>query len=281
MEIQLECLPCFLRQVIDASKMATDRLDIQKAIIKDTAKLIIKYEEYKYAPALGREMHSIVKRYTGNLDPYREIKEQNIKTALGVYPFLKQYLFNKKDRLYWALKIAATGNIIDSAIYSGIDIEDIVNKDIHKEFAVCDFEIFEKLMKNCKTILVIGDNAGETVFDRVLIEEFLHISITYAARSESIINDATIEDVYASGFNSGMKVISSGCNAPGTIIEECSEEFLEIYNNADVVISKGQGNYETLSDQQREMFFLLKAKCPIVAERLGVKVGDYVLKCNK
>lgn len=281
MEIQLDCLPCFMRQVLDASRMATDKLDIQKAIIIDTAKLIQNYEEYRYSPSVGREMHSIVKRHTGVSDPYRQVKDRNIKAALGIYPTLKQYLFNKKDRLYWALKIAATGNIIDSAIYHDIDVESRVEKELGKEFAVCHTDRFEKLLKNCKTLLVIGDNAGETVFDRVLIEELLYLNIIYAVRSEPIINDATAEDVYASDFNRGIKVISSGCNAPGTIIEECSGEFLEIYNNADIVISKGQGNYETLSEQKREIFFLLKAKCPIVADRLGVHVGDYVLKSNK
>lgn len=280
MEIQLDCLPCFLRQVLDASRMATDQIDVQRSIIKDTAELIARYEDYKYSPAVGREMHNIVKRHSGVSDPYREVKNHNIKTALLIYPSLKQFLFNKKDRLYWALKIAATGNIIDSAIYNDIDIESQVVKELDKEFAACDIERFKKLMKNCKTLLIIGDNAGETVFDRVFIEDFLYLDMTYAVRSEPIINDATIEDVYASDFNRSVKVVSSGCNAPGTIIEECSDAFLEVYNNADIVISKGQGNYETLSEQDREIFFLLKAKCPIVAKRLGVSVGDYVLKSN-
>lgn len=281
MEVQFDCLPCFFKQVLDASRMATDNIDIQKAIIKETAELIVRYEEYKYSPAIGREMHKIVKNHTGIIDPYREVKNQNIKTALNIYPTLKQFLFNKKERLYWALKIAATGNIIDSAIYSDIDIESQVGEELNKEFAVCDIEKFEKSIKNCKTLLIIGDNAGETVFDRVFIEDFLNINITYAVRSEPIINDATLEDVYASEMNCSVNVISSGCNAPGTIIEECTDEFLDIYNNADIVLSKGQGNYETLSDQKdREIFFLLKAKCPIVANMLDVSVGDYVFKSN-
>lgn len=281
MEIQLDCLPCFMRQVLDASRMATDQLEIQKAIIIDTAKLIQNYEEYKYSPSVGREMHCIVKRHTGVSDPYKDVKARNIKTALSIYPSLKHFLFKKKDRLYWALKIAATGNIIDSAIYNDIDVESQVEKELDREFAVCDLERFEKLLKDCKTLLIIGDNSGETVFDRVLIEDLLCLNIIYAVRSEPIINDATAEDVYASDFNRSIKVVPSGCNTPGTIIEECSSEFLEIYNNADIVISKGQGNFETLSEQKREIFFLLKAKCPIVADRLGVHVGDYVLKSNK
>lgn len=279
MEIQLECLPCFLKQILEVSRMSTDQINVQKSILKDSAKLIAKFEEYKYAPAISREMYSIVKKYTDVSDPFRDIKDKNIKTALKIYPILKQFLFDKKDRLYWALKVSTTGNIIDSAIYSDIDIEGMLKKELCREFAICDLNRFSRLLEKCNKLLIIGDNAGETVFDRVFIEEYTNIDITYAVRSNPIINDATIEDVYNSGFT-GIKVVSTGCDASGTIIEECSNEFLEIYNNADIVISKGQGNFETLSEQKREIFFLLKAKCPIVSKRLGVELGDYIMKSN-
>lgn len=138
----------------------------------------------------------------------------------------------------------------------------------------------EYKLKKAKSLLIIGDNAGETVFDRVLIEDFLNLNITYAVRSEPIINDATIEDAYASGLEKCATLISTGCNAPGVILDECNEEFLNIFNNADIIISKGQGNYETLSEEKKEIFFLLKAKCPVISEKLGVSVNDYVFKWN-
>ena len=281
MQINIDCLPCFMKQVIDASRMATDDIELQKKIIKETAQLISEYEKYKYAPSIGREMHKLVKKFTKNSDPYREIKDKNIKASLTAYPALKEFLSNKKDKLYWALKVSALGNMIDSAIFKDIDIEGNLKKEINIQFAICDISMFKELIKKGKSLLIIGDNAGETVFDRVFIEEVIDLDITYAVRSEPVINDATIEDVYASGFDSRIKVISSGCSAPGTIIEECSDEFLNVYKNADIVLSKGQGNFETLSDVEREVFFLLKAKCPIVAERIGVNVGDCVLKSNK
>ncbi len=143
---------------------------------------------------------------------------------------------------------------------------------------IFDIEQFEDRLKHAKTLLIIGDNAGETVFDRVLAEDFSHLDITYAVRSEPVINDATVEDARASGLDRCAGIISTGCNIPGLILEECSEEFLNIFNNADIVISKGQGNFETLSAQKREMFFLLKAKCPVVSKDLGVDINDYVFK---
>ncbi|NLD49908.1 MAG: DUF89 family protein, partial [Clostridiaceae bacterium] len=172
------------------------------------------------------------------------------------------------------------GNIIDSAIYRDIDIEGCVEKEIEKEFSICDLEHLENKLKHAKSLLIIGDNAGETVFDRVLIEEFLYLDITYAVRSEPIINDATVKDACASGLDSCTRLISTGCNAPGLILDECSEEFLNIFNSADIVISKGQGNYESLSDQYKEIFFLLKAKCSVVSDKLGVNVNDYIFKHN-
>jgi len=277
-EIFLDCLPCLLRQVLEASRMATENIDVQEKIMKETIKLISNYEDYRNSPDVGRAMHRIVKEYTGSEDPYKEVKERNIKAALDVYPILKQFLFKKQNRLYRALKVAATGNIIDSALYSDLNIEDSVEKELEKDFTICDLEIFENQLKSAKNILIIGDNAGETVFDRVLAEELLYLDIIYAARGEPVINDATVEDAKASGLDTCTRIISTGCTAPGAIIEECSEEFLDIYNSADIVISKGQGNYESLSDEKRGIFFLLKAKCPVVSNLLGVNVNDYVFK---
>ncbi len=280
MEIFLDCLPCFLRQVLEASRLVTEDKDIQEKIIKETIKLISDYPNYRYSPEIGRAMHQIVKKHTGVNDPYKHIKSESINKALKIYPSLKYFLYKKPERLYWGLKIAATGNNIDSAIYSDINISKCIENELEKDFSICDIEKLESKLKRAKKLLIIGDNAGETIFDRVLVEEFLNLDITYAVRSEPIINDATIEDARASGLDHCTRLISTGCNAPGLIIDECSEEFLKIFSDADIVISKGQGNYETLSDNTRNIFFLLKAKCPVISNKLGVNVNDYVFKWN-
>ncbi len=281
MDIFLDCLPCFLTQALDASRMATDRAELHEKILREAISLASQYSKFRYPPELGRDLHQAIKKITGVYDPYEGIKKENIEVALKIYPHLKQFLFGKMERLYWALKVSATGNNIDSAIYKDIDIEDFVQKELEKEFSVCDIEQLMSRLKNAKKLLIIGDNAGETVFDLVLAEELINLDITYAVRSEPIINDATIEDAYASGLGSCTRVISSGCNAPGLIIEECSDEFMFEFNNADIVISKGQGNYECLSDfKGREIFFLLKAKCPVASNMLGVDFNDYVFKMN-
>lgn len=280
MEIVLDCLPCFLRQVLEASRLVTSEIDLQEKIMKDSMEIISGYKEFKYSPEIGRAMHAIVKKHTNNKDPYKEMKKKHIMAAKETYPLLKHFLFKKKERLYWALKIAATGNIIDAAIYNNIDLNKCIIQELEKKFSICDVEKFESKLKDAKNILILGDNAGETIFDRVFLEELLQLDITYAVRSEPIINDATIEDACESELDRCTRLVSTGCNAPGLIIDECNEEFLNIFNNADIVVSKGQGNYEALSEEKREIFFLLKAKCPVISEKLNVSVGDYVFKWN-
>ncbi len=281
MKIYLDCLPCLLRQGLEASRLATDKEEVQAKIMKEILDLISDYENYRYSPEIGREMHQIVKKHTGVLDPYKSIKEDNIKSALDIYPTLKHFLFRKADRLYWALKIAATGNIIDYGVYSNVNIEESINQELNKEFSIDHTKKLKGDLKESKNLLIIGDNAGETVFDKVLIEDLLYLDITYAVRDKPIINDATLEDARASGLGQSTRLISTGCKAPGLIIEECSKEFLDIYNKADIIISKGQGNYETLSGGNRKMFFLLKAKCPVISDRLGVNVNDYVFQWHE
>lgn len=281
MQIYLDCLPCCLRQTLEASRIATKDSNVQKKIMQNVLEVLLKYEKYRNSPELGREIHNIVKKYTGELDPYKDIKAKSIKAAKDIYPYLKDFLDRKQgDRLYWALKIAATGNVIDYAIDIDIDIEESVKKEIEKEFTICDIDKLEKKMKNAKNILILGDNAGETVFDKVLIEELEGFEVTYAVRSEPIINDATYEDACESGLDQCSRIVSTGCNAPGVILEEGSSDFIEVFENADIIISKGQGNYETLSDIKQEIFFLLKVKCPALSHMIGVNINDYVFKFN-
>ncbi len=280
MKIFPDCLLCMLRQVVEASRMAAEEHEVHEKIMDDSLKIISEYKKYRCSPDLCRVLHQAVKKHTGVADPYMHIKERDIKAALDLYPQLKRFLEKKGNSLYWALKTAGTGNIIDSALYNNVNMENCVKEELEREFSICDMEIFEKCLKAAKRILIIGDNAGETVFDRILAEHLQEFEIIYAVRSEPIINDVTLSDAYASGLDNCTKIVSTGCNVPGAVLEECSTEFTEIFHNADIVISKGLGNHETLSDQDRGIFFLLKAKCPVIAQKLGVALNDYVFKFN-
>lgn len=278
MEIVLDCIPCMLKQSLDASRMATKDTQKQDIILEKTLKLLLNYKEFRNSPDLVREVHQIIKSQTGVKDPYFYIKEKDLKAARNVYSFLKEFLKYKENSLYWALKIAATGNNIDAAVYDNINLKKCIEKELEKDFAICDIEIFERKLETASNILVIGDNVGETIFDKVLLEEFSRFHITYGVRSEPIINDVTEKDAYASGLGEVATIVSTGCSAPGSILEDCSDEFIDIYNRADIIISKGQGNFETLSEKKGNVFFLLKAKCPIIYQNLKVNQNEYVFK---
>jgi uncharacterized protein with ATP-grasp and redox domains len=281
MKMQLDCLPCFLRQVLEASRVVTDDFNLQTKILKECLPIIGRFDAYCYAPEVGREVHATVKRLTGVADPYRQIKENNLKLAEQYYPTLQRYLSEKGGRAGWALKIAALGNNLDAAIYQEITDLALLDRELEQEFAIYDLPKWEQRLKTAKTLLVIGDNAGETVFDRFLIEQLPDLEVTYAVRNAPIINDATMADAVAARLDRHARIIASGCDAPGLILNEGQREFLQVYQQADLVISKGQGNYETLSETAgREIFFLLKAKCPVIAVDLGVAVGAYIFKAG-
>lgn len=153
------------------------------------------------------------------------------------------------------------------------DVKQILNQD----FAILDFDPFVDQLDQAKAILYLGDNAGESVFDKILIEE-IGKPVTYVVREIPVINDVTMEDAINSGLADVAEIISSGTSAPATILNLCNEDFIERFNAADMIISKGQGNYEGLSEVTQPIFFLLKAKCPLIARDINVEENDIVLK---
>ena len=277
MKTYFECIPCFMQQAYRAGKMTTKNDNQLKKILDETGCLIKTFSMQSTPAEYGAEIYRVIREITGIEDPYKEIKEQSIKEAKELYPELKQIIEQSDNRLLTAVRIAIAGNIIDFGVNKKFSLKEDVSKILKQDFAVSDFEKFKHVSENAKTILYIGDNAGESVFDKLLIEE-LNGKIIYAVREIPVINDAIYEDAVASGLDEVAEIISSGVKAPGTILNQCNSEFIEIFNNADMVISKGQGNYEGLSDVKRPLFFLLKAKCGVIAGDLQVNENDIILK---
>ena len=278
MELFFDCIPCMMKQALEAARATTNEVEIHENVISETINLMTNYKIYRNSPDLAREIHRIVKEQTGLEDPYSKIKERDLAAAKSVYPYLKEFIQRKEHNLYWALKIAATGNNIDAAVYSNVDMKKCIEKELEKPFSICDIDIIEEKLQTAANILIIGDNTGETIFDKVMIESFPNINITYGVRSESIINDVTEKEALASGLDQVSNIISTGCSAPGAILEDCSDEFIDIYNKSDIIISKGQGNYEALSEEKGNIFFLLKAKCPMISRKLNVNLNEYVFQ---
>lgn len=282
MKFYLECLPCMLRQVLESADMTTNDEEIKSRIMKDAIKALIEFPNIRTAPEMAYKVHSLVKKHTGKLDPYEDIKRRDIAIALNLEPKILKYL-EKDNSMENILKISATGNVMDSAMNKNLDVESCFDKEIQSPFKICDIDAFLNDIKDAKLILIIGDNSGEAVFDKVLVKKLSeHKRVVYAVRGQPIINDVTCEDAKKTGIDKICEVVSSGCGTPGAVLEYCNKEFVELFEKADVIISKGQGNFEALSENKKEIYFLLKAKCIKIAKELDVLVNDYVfLKSNK
>lgn len=287
MRTYLECIPCFFNQVVHMARMSSDDEWVQKKIIDAVAQEIPKFSLDKTPPEMARFIHRAIANEVGERDFYKAIKDKSNQTALGIYPHLKEKVDQARDRLLMAVEIAIAGNVIDYGAKNSLNIDEEIDRLLDQEFSakvgktVFDYEHFKEDLLKAKTILYLGDNAGETVFDRVLIEEIPdEKEIFYAVRGKPVINDALIEDALACGLDQRATVISSGVDAPGTILKYCSPEFCALFRSADMVISKGQGNYETLNGQDRQVYFLFRAKCPVIARHAGVDLGDIVLQKN-
>ena len=269
-----------MQQALRAGRIATSDENKIKKILDKTGEMIKTVSMYNTPAETGMKIYAIVSEVTGVKDPYKGIKKQHIKETKAIYPELENIVANSDDKLLTAIKIAIAGNVIDLGVNKAFDIVKDVKYILQQEFAIFDYEAFKKQLKNTKNILYIGDNVGESVFDKILIKE-LKKPVKYAVRSIPIINDVTWEDAIASGLNEVAELIDSGCKSPGVILNQSTPEFLELFNTSDLVISKGQGNFEGLSDCNSQVFFLLKAKCPIISNHLDAAEGSIILKEHK
>ena len=280
MRTYLDCIPCVMQQALRAGRMATSDEEKLKQILDKTGELIKTISMDTIPAATGAKVYQIVSEITGVKDPYKDIKKQHIKETKAIYPELEKIVAGSDDKLLTAIKVAIAGNIIDLGVNKEFDIVNDVKTILKQDFGIFDYPTFKKQLDKSKNVLYIGDNVGESVFDKILIKE-LNRPVKYAVRAIPIINDVTWEDAVASGIDEVAEIVDSGCKSPGVILDQSTPEFLELFNTADIIISKGQGNFEGLSGCNRQVFFLLKAKCRIIAHHLGVDEGAIVLKEHK
>lgn len=293
MRTYLDCIPCFFKQALEAARLAGASPRTQKKIVNELAKVLPKFPLASSPPEMGRIVYGLVRKIAHKDDPYKKIKAKSNKFALRLYNKLKDKVRHSNDRLLTALELAIAGNIIDYGVKNSLDVDKELKRILNEENkaikneskALFNYSEFKRALRDARTILYLGDNAGETVFDRILIEEIkrLHKNkrVIYAVKERPIINDALIEDAKKCGIDKVAEVISSGLDTPGTVLPFCSKKFLKIYKNADIIISKGQGNFEALSDEKKAIFFLFMAKCPVVARDIGCNEGDIILLYNK
>jgi len=234
-------------------------------------------------PEIAAVVHRIVRDHCGTDDPYREEKHKATRQALGLYPELMRLVASKppEEALETAVRISIAGNIIDLGVSSMYDdLEQTLERVLHQPFAINHLPAFLDLLGRAKSILFFGDNAGETVFDRVLIET-LRVPVIYVVKGLPVLNDATLEDALMAGLDQCATIVPNGSDIPGTVLERCTPEIRSLFDQATLVIAKGQGNYETLSESGNKVFNLLQVKCPVIAGDIGAAVGDIVVRQGK
>lgn len=278
MKTYFDCYACFIKQTLKLARMTVCSETCQKRILNKVLSILLNCDLELTPPLIAEQIEKIIHSYTKCKDPYKNLKKISNDESLKIYPRMKKVLNASKDKLNTALKISAFGNLIDFAVLESINLkkELLEFKNFKTEFQA--FKEFSKKLKQAQSILIIGDNAGEIVFDKILIEylkeTFENLKIYFAVRGGPVINDAILEDAEYVGMDKVCEVISNGLKTPGTVIERCSKKFIKIFNAVDLIISKGQGNYESLSNLKDErIYYLLKVKCEVVSKHLGIEIG--------
>jgi len=228
---------------------------------------------------LNRGVKNIVCRVSGLKDPFKPLKEQVNKKALEYYNKHESSVKTDKNALQKAMRLAIAGNIIDFGPTHNFDIDKKIEEVLEAEFPIDDSEKLFEEIKKAKSILYIGDNTGEIVFDKLFLEVINHPNVTFVVRERPILNDSTIEDAHWVGIDKLANIITTGDDAPGVLLDGVSEEFLNYYNSVDLIISKGQGNFEGLGHiTDKNIFFLFTIKCNLISEILKVPVGKSIVK---
>jgi len=282
MKVYYECASCFLRQAREALDLATSDESLKMDVTTDITKVLCsKFHDKAVNNVIGTEIHRLIKNRTNNNDPYQNEREICNDIAMKYLPVIKEAV-KTEDDLESYIKASIIGNLLDfGALGVDMDTEALINKTMHNGLAVNHVDKLESALKNAKNVLYLADNVGEIIFDKILIKKLkdYDVNITVALKEKPILNDACVEDALKIGLDEFADLKSIGTDSIGIIYPETSEEFKEIFNNADMIIAKGLGNYEGLTELESDkpIFCLLNAKCNPVAKNIGVNMGDNVI----
>jgi uncharacterized protein with ATP-grasp and redox domains len=279
MKTALDCVPCLIRQSLDASRAVTDDPAVHEQVVRDMLQWAADANTGQSPVELGQRLHRRLRAITGVGDAYRAEKDRHNRMVMRLLPELRERIDASDDPFGLAVKLAIAGNVIDLGVRGHV-AEDDLRASVDQALEEPVFGLVEDLRRDIERaehILYLADNCGEIVFDRLLVEHLPTERVTVAVRGEPILNDATLEDARTVGLTDLVEVIDNGSDAPGTLLEDCSPEFRRRFAEADLIIAKGQGNYESLNEVSAPVYFLFKVKCTVVAEHIGEPVGTHVV----
>jgi len=276
----LQCIPCFARQALDAVVEAVADPVRREVLLRRLLRDIADGDWSGTPPAMAQRLQRSIREALGDPDPYRAVKDRMNEMALNLVPTMRARIAAHPDPRAAAVRVAIGGNLLDVGAKTQIAAEDLPAhlETIWTQPLRGDVEGLFREADRAHSILYLADNAGEIVFDKLLIEQLPAGKITLFVRGRPVLNDATVADAETAGLPELVPVLGNGSDAPGTILDDCSDEFRDWFARADLVIAKGQGNYETLSEVDKNLYFLFTVKCPLVSARVGEPVGSLVAK---
>ena len=280
MQTQLDCLPCYLRQALDAARQVTDDEEVQWAVLRRVCHTLQLVDVRRPPPAMAQHIHRIIRAVLGE-DPYRKLKERMNRLGVALRERLRPQVAGAPDPFAAAVRVAIAANCIDFGARRNItprsvtrQLEAAFDLPLHGSVAA-----LRRAAGRARHILYLADNAGEIALDRLLIEQLPPGAVTVAVRGRPVINDATLDDAEEAGLAGWAKLIANGSDAPGTLLADCTPAFREAFVQADLIVAKGQGNYESLAGTRgRPIYFLLIPKCPLVARHVGAPEDTLVVR---
>jgi uncharacterized protein with ATP-grasp and redox domains len=274
------CVPC-IKKLMESTLNKTDLDDLKKQVILDKFKEDWVKADMSLPPARTAGLsYQKVLQETAQDDLFKAHKKFSIQEALKLYPRLKNLADDASDPLEMAIRISALGNILDAANPNNYNLEDEITRLMDVQIVGDSQEIFRNKLSSADSLLILADNAGEAVFDKVLIET-IDVPTIYAVKSKPAFDDALLADARQAGIDQVAQIIETGTPYPGTYLPSCTPEFQDIFTNAPLVLAKGQANFETLSDASRDLFFLLKVKCEVVSREMNFPIGSLTLKYHQ
>jgi uncharacterized protein with ATP-grasp and redox domains len=282
MDARAECVSCFVRQAAEAAEHASADPVARTLVLSQVTQIAQSLDLGRPPAAVGQLIHRRVRELTGDADPYRNAKRLFTQVALETLPALNDIVHVSSDPLWTAARLATAANVVDLAAAGGLTPSEVVGAlgSVLSQPFHADWEAFRSALESAYSILYLTDNAGELVIDRLLIEQLGAARVTVAVRGSAVINDATRADALESGLGDLTDLaglIDNGSDAPATLLDDCNPAFRDLFRRADMVIAKGQGNFETLNTCGRHIFCLFKVKCHVVAASASLPQGTLVL----
>jgi damage-control phosphatase, subfamily I len=283
MKIDEACIGCIVNQSCKVASAIHADQTLSHQLTSTVEEMSKTFSYDKTPPEIAADVYETMAQIANKKDLYDEVKEHSTQKALSFVPALQEKLIQSNNKLLTATKIAVAGNVIDLAAEVEFDLHEELENIFHIDFAHNDFDKFQVELEKAKTVLIIGDNVGEHIFDRLFIETLKELypnkEFSYVVRGNPIINDVTLKEAKEAGFEELCNLIDSGVNTPGFTYSRATDTAKELFDNADLIISKGMGNYECMSPSDRDnICFLLKVKCNVVAISLGKNIGDIICK---